>query len=119
MISLPFTTMSYWQTGSELSLAPVALGGLVAGYLATRRTGESSGVGVQAGLIGGLPIGWMLFDILRATRGLTGPGWFVTGATIITIGFIVVLAVLGFGLSALLGGGGAKLGSWLAKMRSS
>jgi hypothetical protein len=117
--SLPFTAVGYWQTGSEVSLAPVIFGGVVAGYLATRRTGECSGVGVRAGLIGGLPIVWMLFDILTATSGLAGPAWFVTRATLLTIGFIVVFAVVGFGLSALVGGGGAKVGSWLAENRSS
>jgi hypothetical protein len=110
--------MSYWQTGSEISLAPVVLGGLIAGYLSTWKTGESRGVGTRAGVIGGLPIVWMLFDVLGATRELTGSAWFVTGATIITIGFVVVLLVVGFGLSALVGSGGAKLGSWVAKKQA-
>lgn len=114
LIALPFTAAGYWQTGSELSLAPVVFGGLVAGYLAKRNTGESSGVGVRAGLIGGGPVVWMVFDILAGTSGLAGPSWFVMGATMLTIGFTVVFGVAGFGLSALVGGGGAKVGSWLA-----
>lgn len=117
LVSLPVTAVSYWRTGSEVSLTPVILGGIAAGYLATRRTGESSGVGVRAGLIGGFPVIWMLFDILTAMSELAGPAWFVTGATLLTIGFIVVFAVVGFGMSALLGEAGAKVGSWLAEKR--
>jgi len=118
LVSLPFTVIGYWQTGSELSLAPVVGGGLLAGYLARRRTGESRGVGIRAGLVGGLPVAWMLFDVLAATSGLAGPPWFVVGGTLLTIGFVVVLGVFGFGLAAVFGGGGAKLGNWLAGKRS-
>jgi hypothetical protein len=56
IIALPFTLFSYWQTGSELSLAPVFFGGLLAGYLARRRLGKYSGIGLRAELIGGLPV---------------------------------------------------------------
>jgi len=110
--------VSYWQTGSELSLAPVVLGGLVAGYLATRKTGESDGVGLRTGVIGGLPIVWMLVDVLLGASELAGPSWFVTGATLLTILFLVALGVVGLGLSALVGGLGAKIGSWVAGTRS-
>lgn len=118
ILSLPFTAVSYWQTGSELSLAPVVIVGLVAGYLATLRTGESNGVGLRAGVIGGLPIIWMLIDILLGTSELAGPSWFVTGATLLTILFLIALGVAGFGLSTLVGGFGAKIGSWIAGIRS-
>jgi len=118
VVSLPFTAVSYWQTGSELSLAPVVLGGLVAGYLATRKTGESDGVGLRTGVIGGLPIVWMLVDVLLGASELAGPSWFVTGATLLTILFLVALGVVGLGLSALVGGLGAKIGSWVAGTRS-
>lgn len=112
--SLPLTAFSYWQTGSELSLGAVVFGGGLAGYLATRRDGESNGVGARAGIVGGLPVLWILFDILAATSWLDGPVWFVTSATLLTIGFTLVVAVLGFGLAALVGEVGARVGSWLA-----
>ncbi|WP_236639683.1 DUF5518 domain-containing protein [Salinigranum halophilum] len=48
----PFTTLAYWQSSSEMSLWPVFFGGLLAGYLAQRRTGQCSGVGLRAGLVG-------------------------------------------------------------------
>lgn len=111
LASLPFTTLSYWQTGSELSFNPVFFGGVLAGYLSTRNLGTSSSVGVRAGIIGSLPIVWMLFDILEVTSGLSGPSWFVASGTILAIGFIV----LGFGLAALVGKLGAKVGAWIAR----
>lgn len=118
MLALPVTAFGYWQTGSELSLSPVLCGGLLAGYLAERRTGESRGVGLRAGLIGGSPVVWVLFDILAAMSALAGPVWFVTGAALLTVGFTVVVAVFGFGLAALVGAVGAKLGRWLARKQS-
>lgn len=117
LASLPFTTLSYWQTGSELSLGAVLFGGILAGYLANRAGSESSGVGARVGIVGGLPVLWVLFDVLAATSGLAGPAWFVTGATLLTIGFTIVVAVLGFGLAALIGEVGARIGGWLAGQR--
>ena len=112
--SLPFTTLSYWQTGSELSLGAVLFGGILAGYLAKRADGEISGVGTRVGIVGGLPVFWVIFDVLAATEGLAGPTWFVTSATLIAIGFTIVVAVLGLGISALIGEVGTRIGSWVA-----
>lgn len=41
--------LSYWRTGSKLSLTPVLLSGVIAGYAAIRRTGGRADVGVRAG----------------------------------------------------------------------
>jgi hypothetical protein len=109
--SIPFTTLAYWQSGSEMSLWPVFFGGLLAGYLAQRRTGQCSGVGLRAGLVGGLAIGWILADGLAAASALSGPTWFVVTALVITV---VVLGVLGIGLAALAGAVGGRVGGWLA-----
>jgi hypothetical protein len=117
LASLPFTTLSYWQTGSELSLGAVLFGGILAGYLAERADGEISGVGTRVGILGGLPVLWVIFDVLAATDGLAGPTWFVTSATLLTIGFSIVVAVAGFGISALVGEVGTRIGSWLAGSR--
>lgn len=117
IVALPFTALGYWQTGSELSLSPVLFGGLLAGYLARRRTGESDGVGVRTGLVGGLPVVWVLFDVLAASSALAGPAWFVASATAITVGVTVVFGVLGFVLAALAGEIGARVGSWIAGKR--
>jgi hypothetical protein len=114
LAALPFTTVSYWQTGSELSLGAVLFGGILAGYLVTRAGGERSGVGIRVGLVGGLPVLWVLFGVLAATSALGGPNWFVTGATVLTVGFTIVVALLGFGIAALIGEIGTRVGSWLA-----
>lgn len=114
LVSIPFTVASYWQTGSEMSLSAVLLGGFLAGYLSKRNTGESAGVGVRTGLVGGLPVVWMLFDLLAATSGLSGPSWFVAAGTAMVLGATVVIAVVSFGLSAALGAVGASVGNRLA-----
>jgi hypothetical protein len=114
LTALPFTALSYWQTGSELSLGAVLCGGILAGYLVTRAGGERSGVGIRVGLVGGLPVLWVLFDVLAATSALGGPTWFVTSATVLTIGYTIVVAILGFGMAALIGEAGTRVGYWLA-----
>jgi hypothetical protein len=114
LASLPFTAVSYWQTGSELSLSPVIFGGLLAGYFAKRKTGTGSGVGFRAGLIGALPAIWILFDILGATVGLSGPLWFRAVGTILTASMGVLFVLLGFGFAGIIGGIGGRIGSWIA-----
>jgi hypothetical protein len=95
----------------------VLFGGILAGYLANRTGSECRGVGTRVGIVGGLPVLWVLFDVLAATSGLAGPAWFVTGATLLTIGFTIVVGVLGFGIAALIGEVGARIGGWLAGQR--
>jgi len=114
LASIPFTAFGYWQTGSELSLAPVFFGGTLAGFLAERKTGTNSGVGVRAGLVGGLPAVWLLVDILAVSSGLVGPSWFVASGLVLLVGVVAVVGVLAFGLSALVGAVGARVGGWIA-----
>jgi hypothetical protein len=117
LLALPSTTIGYLQTGAELVLSPVLLGGLLAGYMAERRTGESRGVGIRVGLVGAIPVILVVFDVLGATSALSRPSWFVETATVATIGFTVVTGVLGFGLAALIGEVGGRVGAWVAKKR--
>jgi hypothetical protein len=112
--SIPLTTATYWQSGSELSLSPVLFAGVLAGYLAKRRTGSSDGVGVRTGLIGGLPVIWLLVDVLGAASALGGPSWFVAAGLLFTVGILAILTVVGFGLAALAGAVGGRIGGWLA-----
>lgn len=114
LVSVPLTTVGYWQSGSELSLSPVLFGGLIAGYLARRATGTADGVGVRAGLVGALPTLWILADVLGAASALAGPTWFVAVGVGFTGAILLVVAVVGFGLGALAGALGARAGSWLA-----
>jgi len=110
LASLPFTMASYWQSGSEISITPVLFGGLFAGYLAKRRVGENRGVGARAGLIGGLPVLWMLSDMLSAVIEIPNPLWF----SVVSVGMVFGITILGFGMSALLGEIGGRIGSWLS-----
>lgn len=50
----------------------------------------------------------MLVDVLIGTSELTGPAWFVTSATLLTIVFIVAIGVAGFGCPRLSAGSGQK-----------
>lgn len=36
LLSVPFTTVGYWQTGSEIALSPVLFGGLLVGRVGAR-----------------------------------------------------------------------------------
>lgn len=114
LVSLPFMTASYWQTGSELSLGPVVFGGLLAGYLAKRGTGTSRGVGYRAGAIGALPTLWMMGEVVLAARALAGPAWYVVVGTLFAVGAVLTVALLGFGLGAISGEVGARIGGWFA-----
>jgi hypothetical protein len=118
LAALPFVALSYWQTGSEVSFGAVVFGGLLAGYLLERAGGDARGVGARAGLVGGLPLLWALADVLAATSALAGPAWFVAGATATTVVFVLGVAVLGFGLAALVGEVGGRIGGWLAGQRA-
>ncbi len=111
LLTIPFTAFTYWQTGSELSLSPVFLGGVLAGYLAKRQIGQNSGVGVRVGLVGALPVLWLLFDMLMIISGLSNPLWFSAALVIMA----TVIAGLIIGLSVLAGMLGARVGSWLTK----
>lgn len=114
LASVPFTAASYWQTGSELSVSPVFFGGLLAGYLAGRATGDRTGVGARAGLVGALPVLWMLTDILLATSALAGPAWFVAADTALVVLMGGVFALLCLAVAALVGAVGGRVGGWLA-----
>lgn len=108
--SIPFTMVSYWQTGSEMSLAPVLFGGLLAGVLAKRMIGSSRGVGARAGLVGALPVLWVLGDILPDILAIPNPEWFSVLSVIVALG----TTVIGFAFAALLGEMGGRIGGWLS-----
>jgi hypothetical protein len=113
-VALPVGVFTYRQTGSELSLMPVFFGAILAGYLATRRTGACDGVGSRAGVVGGLSVLWPLAELIAGASWLSGPSWFVWSGTALTIGMAVSFGVLAFGLAAVLGTAGGRIGGWLA-----
>lgn len=112
--SIPMTTASYWQTGSEISVSGVLLGGLLAGYLAKRKLGSSHGVGLRAGFVGALPVLWVVYNVLRAATALSGPTWFILSGIGLTVLTLAAFAVLSVGLSGIVGEVGGRIGGWLA-----
>lgn len=114
--SIPVTVWLYLQSSAEneFSLSAVFLGGLLAGYLATAAATEVDvvGVGLRAGVVGALPILWILVDFLEAATVLSGPLWFrfIAISMVVLLITSVILGVAGF-----VGLLGAKVGSWLAK----
>ncbi|WP_126662825.1 DUF5518 domain-containing protein [Haloterrigena salifodinae] len=112
LASLPFTTVTYWQTGSEIGLLPVVFGGLVAGYLYEGPSAVRSRVGFRAGLIGLLPALWMLVDILWFVHvELGGPVVSRVLQTVLAIVAVVTMFVFA-GLAAIIG---SRIGDWLSK----
>jgi hypothetical protein len=111
--SIPLAVASYAAAESAVSLAPVTAG-VVAGYLARRDGVDTGGVGFRAGLLAALPSLALLSDVLVSAAGLAGPGWFVATGALVAVGFLASVAVLVFGLSALFGELGGRIGGWLA-----
>ncbi|WP_340102172.1 DUF5518 domain-containing protein [Salinibaculum salinum] len=114
LLSIPLTISLYYLSGmgNELSLNMLFFGGLIAVYLAKRgpETVDSTDVGLRAGVVGGLPGVWLLAEMVHIVTAASGPLWFrVVGGGFVTIAFAISL----FGLAALVGLLGAKIGAWL------
>lgn len=112
LASIPLTVGFYWQSGmeNEMSLNMVFFGGLLAGYLATGQLTDGKSVGFRTGVVGGLPVLWIWFDLLRAATGPIGPVGFRMGAVMMAIAF----AIFSLFLSGIIGLLGAKVGRWIA-----
>jgi hypothetical protein len=91
-------------------LGAVVLGGLLTGYLLTQSNSDTSRAGIQVGILGGIPVLWAVFDTYVAATGVTEPVWFKLAEGVLLIGFIVT----GFGIAALAGEVGVRIGTWLA-----
>ena len=109
-VALPCTVFSYWQTGSEVSMGAVVFGGILAGYVLARSNGDTTLTGIRAGIVGGLPILWAVFRTYVAVTELTQPEWITLVQGVFLIGFTVV----GFGIAAVVGEVGVRIGAWLA-----
>lgn len=110
LLAVLSTTISYWQTGSEISFTLVALIAFVVGYAARRRSAYGDGIGTRVGVIGGLPVLWESYGLMWYILGLSNPPWFSAVSLVLLAGFTVAL----LGVSALFGEGGARVGRWLA-----
>ncbi|WP_135851183.1 DUF5518 domain-containing protein [Halorussus salinus] len=109
-ISLLLGTVSYWQTGVELALLPILVGGVVAGYLQQRRLGERDNAGFVAGVLGALPVLWVVYGVVTTAFGLSNPLWF----SVVFVSMAVGATVVVLGLSGCIGSVGARLGGRLA-----
>jgi len=115
LVALPGTAYLLWQSGNELSLGPVLVGGLVAGYLHTGDRSARRSVGVRIGLIGALPVLWLLADVLGAASGASGPPWFQAAAVGMGVGAALTVSLFAFVLAAVTGVVGAAVGDWLSR----
>jgi len=111
LVALPFTAVTYAQSGAELRLGAVFWAAVLAGYLARRRGLSSTPIGARAGLVGSTPVLWMAGDIAAFVVGLGGPAWFRTAQ----LAAVALLVPLVLGLAALVGALGGRLGGWLAE----
>ncbi|MBB6645528.1 DUF5518 domain-containing protein [Halobellus ruber] len=109
-VALPCTAFSYWQTGSEVSLGAVVFGGLLTGYVLGRSNSDTTRAGIQVGIVGGLPILWAVFDTYVAVTGFTQPEWVTLAQGL----FLIAFTVVGFGIAAVVGEVGVRIGTWLA-----
>ena len=110
LLALPLTTLSYWKTGSEIGLWPIVFGGVLAGYWFEGPAAERSRVGVRAGLVGALPVVWLLVDLLwfiHVELGGTAQSRLLQSAVaVVGVAGILVIAVV----AAMIG---ARIGGWL------
>jgi len=111
LVALPFTSLSYAQSGTELGLGAVFWAAVLVGYLARRRGLSGTPVGARAGLVGSMPELWMVGDIASFVVGLGGPAWF----RIAQLAVVALFVPLVLGLAALVGALGGRLGGWLAE----
>jgi hypothetical protein len=105
--SIPFTLVSYQQSGSTMSLSAVVFAGLAVGLW----TGGADRVGARTGLVGGLAVLWPVAETVALVPALSGPPTFLVAAAL----GAVVFGVLGLALSTILDELGARVGGWLAR----
>ncbi len=109
-VALPCTALGYWQTGSEVSVSAAVVGGLVTGYLLARSNAETGSAGTLVGIVGGLPILWAVFDTYVVGATVAEPLWFELAGGAFLVGFTVA----GFGVAALAGEVGVRIGARVA-----
>jgi hypothetical protein len=111
MLSVPFTLLTYWQTGSSLSPGWILCGGVLAGYFAARQHGISRNVGLRVGVVGAVPVVlWMFVDLAAFVVTRSQPAWFGVVQLLLVVGFLAVVT----GVSACCGELGGRIGRRLA-----
>lgn len=104
------TAISYWQTGSELSPSVIVVAALVVGYVAKRRSAYDDRLGGRVGIVGGFPVLLESYDSVVYILELS----YTPMVTVANLAFLAAFVGFGFGLAALLGEVGAKVGYRLA-----
>ena len=107
--SVPFVAASYWETGSEVALGPMLLISLLFGYTAHRRSGISQGIGGKVGIVGSVPLPWMIFEIALRVPKIPNPQWFTALSYIILIIYTIITFVFSFLFGELSARIGAKV----------
>ncbi|ELY77717.1 DUF5518 domain-containing protein [Natrinema gari] len=110
--ALPFTTASYVRTGTEIDFGPVFYAGLLAGYLYGSGATDRSRVATRVGIIGAVPVLWQFGDMVLyiGTEMVSPPGFraftvvIAAAFTLLSVGFAVVLAMIGAWVGDWLGG---------------
>jgi len=113
LLALPFTALEAWRSPEEMMLGAVVVGSALAGYLIKRRGGNSTATGLRAALIGGVPLLWVLGELLVTVANVPNPPWFQAVSVAVTLAFGgVALAAV-----ALFGALSGRFGGWVAKRR--
>ncbi|OAQ51737.1 hypothetical protein HTG_15255 [Natrinema mahii] len=106
--ALPFTTATYVRTGSELTLGPVFVAGLIAGSLVADPSVRSRAAN-RAGVIGALPGLWLVSDsVFFIATGMESGAARIAAVVVLTL-FTALL----FGLAVAVAAVGARVGGWL------
>lgn len=116
LLAVPFTSAVYWRTGSEFSLGPVLLGAFVAGYLFDGAASDRSRVGALTGLLGALPLSWVVIDALPLLSSIVSdgasPAWFRAASVGLTVGVVTTIVAIGAAFAIVVGVIGARIGDW-------
>ncbi|WP_257299914.1 DUF5518 domain-containing protein [Haloarchaeobius sp. FL176] len=103
----------YTGLGSELSLNGVFVGGLVAGFLAARGSGDADRAAAGAGVLGGVPaLAWMLPDLFVVALDGDGTWWFTVAEAVIAVVFVGLALTIAV-VAGVLGG---VVGKWFASV---
>ena len=114
VVSMPLSLGYYWWTGmgNTFSAFPIIWGGLLAGYLAKKKSRKPALAGVGAGIVGGLPAFiWFLPQIIR-TASRFATAWSSPLGAVFVLLLVIPAVVL---ISALPGWFGGLAGGWLGE----
>lgn len=113
VVSIPLTVGLYVQSGlgSEMSLNMLLVAGVVAGYLAARRSQRVDRASVLAGVLGGLPVYVFLFDAVLGLQSSFASAW---SSHVLGLAVSVFAASAIVGVCAIAGFIGGAFGSWIA-----